>query len=206
MANSMKQNTDQRPEISKITTSAELRRWYWLKTELAAEAGRLGLKRSGGKFVILERLCHFHDCGESTWPGDTTSKPQSKFDWQTSELTSDTLITDNYRNTQNVRRFFQTHVDPSFKFTVGLLDWCRENVGKTLGEAGEFWLRQRDNPAKTKIKPHNQFNQYARDFIEDNPSLGMADARRYWAIKKKLPSASGRHEYERSDLGLLDED
>jgi len=49
-----------------------------------------------------------------------------------------------------------------------------------------------------------QFSQYTRDFMEDNPSLNVSDVRKAWALKKALPSESGRHEYERSDLKLLD--
>ena len=54
----------------------------------------------------------------------------------------------------------------------------------------------------TKIKHHDQFNQYTRDFLEDNPTLRMDGGRRIWALKIKLPSETGRHVYDRSDLSL----
>lgn len=199
----MAKKPDVRPVIATISVSAELRRWYWLKVELAAEARRLGIKCTGAKFTILERLCHFHDTGVQQWQGDDSPQVSSKFDWHSSELTNDTVITDNYKNSQNVRRFFKAQIDPGFKFNIGLLDWFKGNIGRTLGDACEYIQEQRVNPNKTKIKPHNQFNQYARDFADDNPLLGMKDARKVWALKKKLPSENGRHEYERSDLQLL---
>jgi len=199
----MTKKTNIRPEIATISSSSELRRWYWLKVELAAQARRLGVKSSGGKFTILERLCYFYDTTDKKWPGDEGPKIVSKFDWHSSELTKDTIITDNYSNTKNVRRFFQTHIDKRFKFNVDFLDWFKGNIGKTLGDAEQYWQAQRANPTSTKIKPHNQFNQYARDFMSDNPSLDMKDVRRFWALKKMLPSETGRHEYERSDLKLL---
>jgi hypothetical protein len=117
-------------------------------------------------------------------------------------LGRDTVITDNYRNTQNVRRYFIEHVDPAFRFNIAFMDWVRNNVGKTLGDAGDFWLQCKSSSGATAIKPHNQFNQYARDFIADNPDLGMREARRYWALKRALPFDTGRHHYERSDLDL----
>lgn len=198
----MTKKNNTRPEIASIAKGSELRRWYWLKTELATEARRLGVKCTGAKFDILERLCHFHDTGELKWPGDEKESITSTFDWHSAELTIDTVITDNYKNTQNVRRFFQTHVDPSFKFNIALIDWFRGNVGKTLGDAGIYWQTQRANQAQTKIKPHNQFNQYIRDFMADNPSLTSKDAKKYWSLKKALPSDTGRHFYERSDLEI----
>lgn len=202
----MKKSAAQRPDITTIKKALELRRWYWLKTELAAEARRLGLKCSGAKFTILERLCHFHTTGEVVWPGDRSAKTRvvSNFDWHSSVLTEQTVITDSYKNTQNVRRFFQAHVDPKFKFNIAFMAWLKSNVGKTLGEAGRFWQAQQANPTKTTIKPHNQFNQYARDFMAANPELGMKDARAVWARKRKLPSETGRHTYEPTDLELRD--
>ena len=200
----MKKTNELRPDIATVTTGAELRRWYWLKVELADAARRFGVKCTGAKFTILERLCHFLDTGEPVWPGDKSAKLASKFDWHASPLSDETIITDNYKNTQNVRRYFQTQVDPGFKFNIGLIDWFRNNVGKTLADAGRFWKAQQANPEKTKIKPHNQFNQYARDIMDANPELGMKDARKYWARKRMLPTKSGRHVYESSDLKLLD--
>ena len=194
---------EQRPEISQIDSGEELRRWYWLKAELVAEARRLGVKRSGGKFTILERLCHFHDTGSKRWPGDVPVSPQSAFDWSTSQLTTTTIVTDNYRNTQNVRRFFRGHVGPGFKFTIALMDWFKVNVGSTLGDALAFVEAQSRDHAPTKIKPHNQFNQYCRDFLADNPTLGMSEVRQAWAVRRRLPSENGRHVYDGTDVEFL---
>ena len=188
-----------RPAISSISTSAELRRWYWLKTELVDEARRRGIKRSGAKFTILERLCHYLDTGEKP-PAETTPKtPRSKFDWHTETLSAETVITNSYKNTQNVRRFFKAHINETFKFNIEFMEWIKKNNGKTLGDAAAFWVKQQASQKKTTIKPHNQFNQYCRDFMEDNPTLGMKDARSAWARKKSLPSDSGRHVYEPGD-------
>ena len=192
-----------RPRIQDIDTSNELRQWYWLKTELAAEARRLKLKSSGAKFAILDRICHYKDTGE---PEKSTRAPatnRSKFDWHSETLTLSTRITNSYKNTQNVRRFFKANAAPNFKFNIAFMEWMKASEGKTLRDAVNFWLAQQKTPQKTKIKPHNQFNQYLRDFTEDNPSLGVAAARRAWAAKKMLPTKSGKHRYERSDLKLL---
>jgi len=195
-----------RPKIGSIKTGAELRRWYWRKDELIAHARRLGLKTSSGKFVILDRIAYFLDTGEKSLPAETGAKPTSKFDWQNAALSPATVITDNYKNTQNVRRYFQREFGPEFKFNIALMDWIKDNVGRTLADACEAYRAiqvQSNTPGfKTKIKSHNQFNQYTRDFLEDNQDLGMDDVRRIWALKIQMPSADGRHVYERSDLLL----
>ena len=198
--------TEHRPAIEEIHSGAELRRWYWLKEELVAHARAVGVKSTGGKFTILARLAHFLDTGETVSPRGDATKPTSKFDWHREPLTEKTVITDSYKNTQNVRRFFRRHADPGFKFNIAFMKWMKGNSGKTLGDAIAEYQRQRAEAKrpgfKSKIAPHNQFNQYTRDFLADNPDLGIAEARKYWARKKALPSADGRHIYERSDLEL----
>ncbi len=201
-----RRDMETRPAINTIGSGAELRRWYWLKDELVDHAKACGVKTTGGKFTILDRIAHFLDTGEKTWPGDKKAKVTSKFDWHKEPLSAETVITDSYKNSQNVRRFFQENVDPKFKFNIEFMAWMKANTGKTLADAGDEYLamRARENEAgfKSKIADHNQFNQYTRDFLEDNPDLGMTEVRKFWALKRKLPSENGRHVYERSDLKL----
>lgn len=202
----MSKRTENRPPLSEIRESAELRRWYWLKSELTDHAKSLGLRTTGGKFTILDRIAHYLDTGETVWPGDNKGKPKSKFDWHSADLTLDTVITDSYKNSQNVRRFFKAHAGADFKFNIRFMNWMRENSGKTLRDAVAVYLEQKEEAAQSgfqsDIAHHNQFNQYTRDFIADNPHLGMDDVRKYWALKRDMPSDTGRHVYERSDLEL----
>lgn len=195
-----------RPEITKLTDSAELRRWYWTKDELLSECRRLGLKMSGGKFVLLDRIAHFHETGETVFPGDKRAKVTSDFDWHSAPLTLETVITDSYKSSQNVRRFFQAQVGDRFKFNIAFMAWMRNNVGKTLADAVQAHqeiMAEAGKPGfRTTIEDHNQFNQYTRDFLADNPTLGMKDVRHYWALKRARPSKDGRHRYDPSDLTL----
>ena len=195
-----------RPPIQTIHSGNDIRQWYWLKEELIKEARRVGLKTTGGKFTILERICHHRETRCTEYPEDKTEKSLSKFDWHREPLTGETVITDSYKNTQNVRRWFKANVDPGFKFNIALMEWMKSNIGKSLAEAGGAYLHLKKSAAKpgarTTIKPHNQLNQYTRDFLNDNPDMGMKEVRKYWALKRALPSADGRHVYERSDLEL----
>lgn len=197
---------EERPEIQTITTGAELRRWYWLKDELMRHARVLGVKTYGGKFTILDRIAHFLDSGEIDWPGDKKIKTSSKFDWHTEQLEPETIITDSYKSSQNVRRFFKTHTGSSFKFNIEFMNWMKSNRGKTLADAileyDAMKKRELQSGFQTKIADHNQFNQYTRDILADNPEMEMDKVLRYWALKTKLPSDTGRHIYEPSDLQL----
>ena len=198
-----------RPNIEDIATGSELRRWYWLKSELVAHARSLGVKTTAGKFVVLERIAHFLDTGERVYPGDQRKSVRSKFDWHREALTSETVITDNYKNTQNVRHFFKRAVGPQFKFNIAFMEWMKSNEGKTLADACIAYQairEQEKSPGfRTTIKDHNQFNQYTRDFLADNPDLTMDDVRKVWAEKVQLPSETGRHVYDPDDLKLIED-
>lgn len=203
----MSRSAEHRPPIDTITSGQEMRRWYWLKDELSSEAKRLGLKGDGGKFTIVDRIAHYLDTGEKDWPeGDTKAKSLSKIDWRTEILTPETLITDSYKNSQNVRRFFKEHAGEGFKFNIEFMAWMKANVGSTLAEALVEYRamkeRERSPGFQAEIAPHNQFNQYTRDFLADNLDASMEDVRKCWALKTQLPSESGRHAYERNDMNL----
>jgi hypothetical protein len=63
------------------------------------------------------------------------------FDWHSAPLTARTLITPDYRNTQNVRRFFITEIGTHFSFNIAFMAWMKENTGKALGDAADEWRR-----------------------------------------------------------------
>lgn len=196
----------QRPEISDISSGDELKRWYWLKDELIARAKICGVKTSGGKFAILDRLAHFLDTSEKTVPGEQNLRAKSDFNWHSEALFPQTIITDSYKNSQNVRRFFKDQLGDKFKFNIAFMDWMKANVGKSLTDAMVEYGKQATEAAqpgfKTAIKPHNQFNQYTRDILAANPGMSGDDARRIWEKKRAQPSIDGRHIYEQSDLKL----
>ncbi|QUJ77359.1 hypothetical protein KDD17_04985 [Sulfitobacter albidus] len=191
-----------RPDIHEVTTGAELRRWYWLRAELADALRDRGLPVSGNKHVLLDRLATFLDTGDVLRPKPRAQR--SDFDWHSAPLDPTTVITDSYRNTQNVRRFFRDHAGAGFKFNIAFMTWMRENTGRTLADAVEAYHAIRADGARTRstIAPDNQFNKYTRDFLDDNPTLGMAEVRKYWALKRARPSEDGRHTYDPSDLDL----
>ncbi|RED11034.1 DUF6434 domain-containing protein [Pontivivens insulae] len=196
--------TEKRPEIATITSGAELKRWYWLKEELVLHARALSLATAGGKFELLDRIAHFLDTGERLKAA--RRKARSDFDWHGATLSDETVITDSYRNSQNVRRYFKSRCGDSFKFNTAFMAWMKDNAGKTLADAvieyERLQVEARAPQFESRIADHNQFNQYTRDFLADNSHLGMPEVRKFWALKRALPSEDGRHVYEPSDLDL----
>jgi hypothetical protein len=195
----------QRPPIERVKTGAELKDWYGLKTEAMNHARLLGISASGGKFDIIDRIADFLDAKPGAMPPLRASGRASKmagFDWHGAPLLRTTLITANYRNTQNVRRFFFAEIGRHFSFNIAFMAWMKAHEGKTLDEAAEEW-RHVHALTKAGEKPaipfHNQFNAYVRAFCEDNPGRPIDDARHFWKLKCSFP---GHNRYQRSDLDL----
>jgi hypothetical protein len=59
----------------------------------------------------------------------------NKFNWHSEQLKGSTIITADYKNTQNVRRFFQSHFGADFKMNREFMAWLKTNIGKTLADA-----------------------------------------------------------------------
>ncbi len=192
----------ERPPITTLTTGAELRKWYWLKSELLHFAKIRGVSTSGSKFQLLQRLAGSLD-GAILTP-EKKSRADSKFDWSTAELTPETLITDSYKNGENTRAFFRKHCGNKFRFSIPFMDWMKAHVGESLQQAVGEWHRlqavQSQKDFASQIPAGNQYNKYLRDFFRDNPNRSMAEARHFWKLKRALPL--GLHVYEKSDLAL----
>ena len=198
---------DQRPKLNNDISIPDFRAFYWLKKELVQFCRENNLKTSGGKIEIAKRIEHFLATGESKFiKVNIQSKASSKFDWHTAKLSLQTTITDNYKNTQNVRKFFETQLGKPFKFNVRFMNWMKSNSGKTLKDAIQEWERI-NTAAKNTNKPKNiapqfEYNRYLRDFLADNPNLNRAVGIQLWNIKKKM---RGDNVYQKEDLKWIDE-
>jgi Domain of unknown function (DUF6434)/SAP domain-containing new25 len=192
-----------RPEIEAVKSGTTFKDWYWLKTEVMNHARMFGIPVTGGKFEIIDRIAAHLD--GNTLPPPRRSGPPPKgsgFDWHGAPITGETLIIANYRNTQNVRRFFIAEIGRHFSFNIAFMAWMKSNAGKTMGDAAEEWKRVHELTKaghKPAIPASNQFNAYTRAFLEDNPGRSMDDVRHCWKLKRSLP---GHNRYERSDLDL----
>lgn len=60
-------------------------------------------------------------------------------DWHSATLTAATKIDANYKNTQNVRRFFKKQLGESFKFDRSFMKFLKESTGITLLDAVTYW-------------------------------------------------------------------
>ncbi|MCY0094062.1 DUF6434 domain-containing protein [Hoeflea ulvae] len=63
-------------------------------------------------------------------------------DWHSDPITNETLIDADYRNTQNVRRFFKAAIGDHFKFDRPFMAWMKSHQGATMQDAVAEWQRR----------------------------------------------------------------
>jgi len=71
-----------------------------------------------------------------------TKSKSAAFDWHSAPLSIKTKITDDYKNTQNVRRFFRAQLGADFRIDRDFMAWLKASTGKTLGSAVLEWKRR----------------------------------------------------------------
>lgn len=196
---------DTRPNLNKKISIKDFQEFYWLKEELVKFCREEELKTSGGKIEITKRIENFLKTGNKQLI-KTKSKHKSKstFDWKNEQLSLATKITDNYKNTENVRKFFEEYIGKHFKFNVRFMNWMKSNYGKTLKEAIEEWKKiktvEKISIKPKEIAPQFEYNRYLRDFLLDNPDSNRELGIKLWKIKKSM---RGDNVYRKEDLKLI---
>ncbi|MEZ9568777.1 DUF6434 domain-containing protein [Vibrio splendidus] len=67
-----------------------------------------------------------------------------KVDWHKNQIDDSTVITDSYKTTQNVRRYFKSKLDEEFKFDRDFMQWMNNATGLTMGDALQEWAKRND--------------------------------------------------------------
>ena len=185
-----------RPSLTAELTSEEFREYYFLKEELKDFCRANGLKISGSKNDLEKRIIYFLDTGKSL----KESKPKQNKIEDSGEITLYSKIGENFKCSENKRKFFEKNIGKGFKFKVNFQKWLKANPDKTYRDAINAYLEIQNSKEKTKIDKQFQYNQYIRDFFENNENGTLEDAIKCWKYKKSL---KGYTIYEKSDLEAL---
>lgn len=183
-------------KLTNDLTAEEFREYYFLKEELKDFCRTEGLKISGSKEDLENRIVHYLATGEKlAW--ESFKKPSRQ---SSAEISLDAKLGENFRCGQDKREFFENHIGKSFKFNVRFQKWLKSNPDKTYRDAIEAYGEIQNSKQKTKIGKQFQYNRYIRDFFEDNDDKSLEDAIKCWKYKKSI---KGRNNYEKSDLKIL---
>lgn len=190
---------DTRPPIDAVKSGAELRRWYWLKTELVALARRRGVSPGGGKIELTERLATHLDGAalpvSTGHPGERADAARGGRGpaaggagaQLTGPLTPATVIPAGQRSSQALRAFFTDAIGPGFRFDGPMREFIARGAGRTLGDAVDHWHATRNQP-RGEIAPQFELNRFVRAWHEANPGGTHAEALAAWREHRALPA------------------
>ena len=192
-----------RPNLDKNISLLDFKDFYWLKEELVDFCKQVGINTNGSKIELTNKIEKYLTTGKVSSFVQKTTPKKSNFDWNSENLNRETTITDNYKNTENVRDFFIKEIGTNFSFNVKFMAWLKENAGKTLDDAITKWKEikdlKKDKNYQSEIDPQFEYNRYIRAFLFDNPNLSSKDAMKFWKLKR---ARRGTNEYEQTDLKL----
>jgi hypothetical protein len=65
----------------------------------------------------------------------------ANFDWHSDRIELVTVVTNSYKNTQNVRRFMAKHCGDQFRFNRQFMAWIIDGSPKTMLDVVEEWRK-----------------------------------------------------------------
>lgn len=175
---------EKRPELTDSLTGSELLRWYWLKDELSDFARRLGIRATGGKDVLAERIAATLDGVAFVEPQRVPRRGGVQL---VGPLTAATVIPIGQRCSQVVRAWFADQVGPSFGFDAEMRAFFASADGKqTMQDALDHYLATRCQGAKP-IDVQFEYNRFTRAWHEANPMGERADLLSAWQEYRSRP-------------------
>jgi hypothetical protein len=179
----------------------ELYDTYFLKEDLLKLCKKYNLPTNGSKENLLEYIRNFIENEPIK-----KIKVKQKIMNNGFEPSLEKIIDENYSNNEIHRAFFIKTIGGHFKFNVLFMNWMEEHKGKkTYKDAIEKYnkiLLDKKHGKKTEIGKQFEYNQYTRDFFEDNPELSREECIKCWNYKKEQ---KGKHKYEKQDVKILEE-
>lgn len=175
---------EKRPELTGNLSGSELLRWYWLKDELSEFARHLGVRATGGKDILVQRIAAKLDGIEFVEPQRVPRKSGVQL---SGTLTAETLIPVGQRCSQVVRAWFVDQVGPSFGFDAEMRAYFAGTDGtRTMQDALDHYLVTRNQGVKD-IDAQFEYNRFTRAWHEANPAGERAELLHAWQEYRSRP-------------------
>lgn len=180
----MTTSDSQRPQLSRDLTGSEFLRWYWLKDELIEFGRALGVRTTGGKELLAQRLAATLDGLPFTEPGLQRSANSKQL---SGPLTASTVIPKGQRCSQVVRGWFTEQVGESFGFDGEMRAFFANTDGtQTLQDALDHYQATRDQGQKV-IGSQFEYNRFTRAWYEARPDGSRKELLEAWQNYRSLP-------------------
>lgn len=179
------------PKLTKQITVSDFKNHYWLKSELIGFCKSNGISGAGSKQEIAKRIEIFITSGQKIKP-EIIKKTARDSDQQ---IFMDSLVKC-YNNDAITRAFFVSQIGKHFRFNTYLRQFTNAaNItpNLTYGDLVAGWLaeesKKKDPQYKTQIDKQFEYNQFIRDFFDNEIGKTQTDAVKAWNKAKTLSGA-----------------
>ena len=173
-----------RPAPTGDLSAEEFARWYWLKEELAEFARALGIRTTGGKTLLTERISAKLAGHPFVEPAAATGGRSKQL---SGDLTGSTLVPAGQRSSQAVRAWMTAQVGDGFHFDAEMRAFFADSDGtRTLDEAVAHWYATRRQDAR-EIDAQFEYNRFTRAWHAQHPGGSRRDLLAAWAQYRSLP-------------------
>ena len=120
-------------KLTKDLSSSEFKEYYFLKEELKEFCRNEGLKISGNKSQLEERIIYYLDTGKSldnaqsidrNNPNKTIKNKQENISIP-QKIALDSILGENFKCSEDKREFFEKEIGKGFKFKVKFQKWLK---------------------------------------------------------------------------------
>lgn len=180
----MTPSESQRPQLSRDLSGSEFLRWYWLKDELIVFARSLGVRSTGGKELLTQRLAATLDGLAFSEPAPVRSAGSRQL---SGSMTASTVIPKGQRCSQVVRGWFIEQVGESFRFDGEMRSFFANADGtQTLQDALDHYHATRDQGRKD-IGAQFEYNRFTRSWHEAHPDGSLEELLEAWHDYRSRP-------------------
>lgn len=173
-----------RPQLTAELSGGELRRWYWLKDELVAFARVLGVRTSGGKELLAERIAAHLDGVPFVEPSPAKRGHTAQLG---PELTAETRIPAGQRCSEHVRAWLSAQTGSRFHFDAEMRAFFAAADGtQTMHDALEHWRATRDQGARA-IDAQFEYNRFTRQWRQEHPLADRTELLAAWHEYRARP-------------------
>ena len=177
-----------RPPVETITSEDELRRWYWLRSDLVQLARTLRVSTAGSKPELTERLADVLAGRRRATPAERTSRAAAPP--LPDSLDGTTMLPPGQRCTQQLRAHLEAVIGPGFRFD-GPMRAFISTGGVTLDEVVAHWHATRDR-GPDEIAPQFEYNRFTRAWRQAHPHGDREALLAAWWAHRDAPRPHGR--------------
>ena len=180
----MTSSSSERPPLTPELPGPELLRWYWLKEELTQFARTLGIRTTGSKQILTQRIAAYLDGRIFTEPTVARPAPSTQL---SGTLTGDMMIPVGQRCSQVVRGWFLEQLGPSFRFDKAMRGFFARTDGtQTLADALDHWYATR-NMQQQEPAAQFEYNRFTQSWYKLHPNGSRQELLAAWRAYRNQP-------------------